>query len=259
MPPQVGVGGCTPRPRNDRADSITITRAMSSVATTSHGVKVLGSTWLHNTRPFRLPSAIAACTYSRSRIESTSPRTTRAYTTHDDTPMTMMMLRRLGPRTPITAIASRLKGEREVEAAQPHQEVVPPPAEVPGHQPGDHTEHARDQHRREAHHQRDPRAVYDAGQDVAPQMIGAERVHAPLRVLPPRRPQPLPNVLLERIEGRYQRRQQRGQQHAEEHQHPEERGASPHQAPQQRDPLALRPRARGRQGGGLGGGGGGRR
>jgi hypothetical protein len=62
-------------------------------------------------------------------------------------------------------------------------------------------------------------------------MIGAERVHAPLRVLPPRRPQPLPNVLLERIEGRYQRRQQRGQQHAEEHQHPEERGASPHQAP----------------------------
>jgi hypothetical protein len=84
---------------------------MSSVATTSHGVKVLGSTWLHNTRPFRLPSAIAACTYSRSRIESTSPRTTRAYTTHDDTPMTMMMLRRLGPRTPITAIASRMNGK----------------------------------------------------------------------------------------------------------------------------------------------------
>jgi hypothetical protein len=42
MPPHVGVGGCTPRPRNDSADSITITRAMSSVATTSHGVSAFG-------------------------------------------------------------------------------------------------------------------------------------------------------------------------------------------------------------------------
>src|SRR4029450_1118200 len=50
MPPQVGVGGCTPRPRNERADSITITRAMSRVATTSHGVKVFGSTGVASTR-----------------------------------------------------------------------------------------------------------------------------------------------------------------------------------------------------------------
>ena len=38
----VGVGGCTPSPRKESADSITMTRAMSSVATTSHGVNALG-------------------------------------------------------------------------------------------------------------------------------------------------------------------------------------------------------------------------
>src|SRR5882724_7718745 len=78
MPPQVGVGGCTPRPRKDRADSITITRAMSRVATTSQGVKALGSTWRARIRQSRLPSATAAWTNSRSRMDSTSPRTTRA-------------------------------------------------------------------------------------------------------------------------------------------------------------------------------------
>ena len=78
MPPQVGVGGWTPRPRKDSADSMTMTRAMSRVATTSHGVKAFGSTWRRTTRPSRLPRAMAACTNSRSRMDSTSPRTTRA-------------------------------------------------------------------------------------------------------------------------------------------------------------------------------------
>ena len=76
----------TPSPRNDSADSITITRAMSSVATTSHGVKAFGRMWRTRTRPSPLPRACAACTNSRSRKESTAPRTTRAYTTQlDDT------------------------------------------------------------------------------------------------------------------------------------------------------------------------------
>src|SRR5438034_1590230 len=45
IPPHVGVGGCTPSPRNDSADSMTMTRAMSSVATTSHGVSAFGRMW----------------------------------------------------------------------------------------------------------------------------------------------------------------------------------------------------------------------
>src|SRR5438093_184895 len=102
--------GCTPRPRNDSADSITITRAMSSVATTSHGVKTFGSTWRSRMRPSRLPSACAACTNSRSRSESAAPRTMRAYTTQLETPITQMIVVRLGPSTPMTAMASRMNG-----------------------------------------------------------------------------------------------------------------------------------------------------
>ena len=49
------------------------------------------------TRPSRLPSACAAWTNSRSRKDSTAPRTTRAYTTQLETPMTTMMTGRLGP------------------------------------------------------------------------------------------------------------------------------------------------------------------
>jgi hypothetical protein len=62
-------------------------------------------------RPSRLPSAMAAWTNSRSRIDRTSPRTTRAYTTQDETPITTMMLRRLGPSTPMTAMARRMNGK----------------------------------------------------------------------------------------------------------------------------------------------------
>jgi len=43
LPPQVGVGGGIPRPRNESADSTMMTRAMSRVAMTSHGVKALGT------------------------------------------------------------------------------------------------------------------------------------------------------------------------------------------------------------------------
>src|SRR3989304_1522271 len=109
-------------------------------------------------RPSRLPSAMAAWTKSRSRIESTSPRTTRAYTTQEETPMTMMMFWRLGPSTPITAMARRMKGEaggaaraapreggeEEGEgdrvAPQPHEEVVHAPPEVARHEPDGHAE-----------------------------------------------------------------------------------------------------------------------
>ena len=87
-----------------------MTRAMSSVATTSHGVSTFGRMWRNRTRPSPPPSARAACTNSRSRSDSTAPRTTRAYTTHVDTPMTTMIVVRLGPSTPMTAMASRMNG-----------------------------------------------------------------------------------------------------------------------------------------------------
>src|SRR5439155_1211477 len=77
IPPHVGVGGWTPSPRNDNADSMTMTRAMSSVATTSHGVNAFGRMWRTRTRQSRTPSAWAAWMNSRSRIDRTAPRTTR--------------------------------------------------------------------------------------------------------------------------------------------------------------------------------------
>src|SRR2546427_177585 len=129
MLPHVGVGGCTPSPRNESADSITMTRAMSSVATTSHGVNAFGRMWRRRIRPSRLPRACAACTNSRSRSERTAPRTTRAYTTQLETPMTTMMTGRLGPRTPITAIASRMNGNASwMSASRMRTSSVRPPA-----------------------------------------------------------------------------------------------------------------------------------
>ncbi len=136
--------------------------------------------------------------------------------------------------------------ERELDVGQAHQEVVDPAAEVAGDEADDHAEQARDEHRGEPDHQRDARAEDDAGEDVAPEVIGAERMQAPLLVLPARLLEALADVLLERIERRHERREHRGQHHRQHHRGAEERGAPPRQAVQEGDPLALAGRARGR-------------
>src|SRR5437764_1251990 len=51
MLPQLGAGGCWPRPRNDRLASAITAAAMASVACTISGAVTFGSTWRSAIRP----------------------------------------------------------------------------------------------------------------------------------------------------------------------------------------------------------------
>ena len=78
MLPQLGVGGCTPRPRKDSPLSSRIALPTPRVAATTAGPSAFGSTWRQSRRGDGTPSAVAASTYGRARTPSTSPRTSRA-------------------------------------------------------------------------------------------------------------------------------------------------------------------------------------
>jgi hypothetical protein len=62
MLPQLGAGGCWPRPRNDRLASAMIAAAVASVACTISGGSTFGNTWRNAIRQCELPTARAAST-----------------------------------------------------------------------------------------------------------------------------------------------------------------------------------------------------
>src|SRR5678816_4303348 len=64
MLPQLGAGGCWPRPRNDRLASAMIAAAIARVDWTITGARMFGSTWRQAIRNGELPSARAASMYS---------------------------------------------------------------------------------------------------------------------------------------------------------------------------------------------------
>src|SRR3989338_7111786 len=78
MLPHAAVGGCTPRPRNDRNDSRMITRATWSVATTTISETRFGRIWPNMRRAWLMPSARPAVMNSRSRMASGPARPARA-------------------------------------------------------------------------------------------------------------------------------------------------------------------------------------
>src|SRR5215831_10856728 len=110
MPPHDGVGGWTPRPRNDSVASSTMARASSSVAMTTSEESTLGSTCRAMTRTTEPPRAWMASTNSRERSTSTCERSTRAYVTQPESPMTTIRVGKLGPSTAMMPIASRMNG-----------------------------------------------------------------------------------------------------------------------------------------------------
>ena len=77
IPPHEGVGGGTPNPRKLNADSIRIASAMPNVAVTIKIGASAGNTCRIRMRKSDTPTLRAASTYSRSRSESTSARTSR--------------------------------------------------------------------------------------------------------------------------------------------------------------------------------------
>src|SRR6266511_3118637 len=76
--PSAGVGGLIPKPRNERAASIRIAPATVSVMLTMIGPIAFGRMCLNMMRRSPAPAALAASTYSFSRSERKTPRTTRA-------------------------------------------------------------------------------------------------------------------------------------------------------------------------------------
>src|SRR5882724_12325286 len=117
MPPHDGIASGTPRPRNESPASVRIAPATPKVATTISEALTLGRMWRQRMRGRDRPSERAASTYVRSRTASVSARTTRAYVAQLLSPTTRMMLRTLGPSTPMTVMASRMNGNANCMSA----------------------------------------------------------------------------------------------------------------------------------------------
>ncbi len=86
MPPHVGIGGRTPKPRNDRAASMMMAMPTISVVCTMIGLMALGRMWRKMMRRSRAPAARAASTNSFSRSDRNSARTIRASVPHSRRP-----------------------------------------------------------------------------------------------------------------------------------------------------------------------------
>ena len=142
-------GGCTPKPRNDSVDSVTIATAIASVAFTMIGPIEFGRMWRTMIRELDAPLARAASTNSFSLTDSTWPRTTRAMyiqprnasTAIIATLMSIVTPRNLSPtshhrncRIP-AHVAERDRGDEqcrhdEEQVGDAHQQLVGPRAEV---------------------------------------------------------------------------------------------------------------------------------
>ena len=77
MLPQVGAGGGTPRPRNERPASVRITAPMRVVNSTITTGMTFGTMWRIRMCHVRAPIDCAAWVYMFSFTEITAPRTMR--------------------------------------------------------------------------------------------------------------------------------------------------------------------------------------
>ena len=197
-------------------------KASSSVATTMIGVSAFGRTWRSSRRHDRLPRARAPLTNSRSRIDSTSARTIRANCTQRVTRHHQDHVDQARPQREDDAHREQDVRDGEEHVHHAHDEGIgAAPVEAGEEAEGD-ADQAGERHRREADAERDPAAVEDAAQDVAPEVIGAERMLAQTPRLPHGGPEPLDQHLPGRIPRRDLRRQERRPAHDEEHREPED-------------------------------------
>ena len=71
MLPHEGIGACTPKPKNESADSVRMAPPTPSVALTRTGTITLGRMWMNRSRRAGIPASLAAWMYSLSRMERT--------------------------------------------------------------------------------------------------------------------------------------------------------------------------------------------
>ena len=97
-----------PKPINESPAALRIAEATPSVDCTMMGAILLGIMCLRIMRKSELPAALAASMNSILRIESTEPRTIRAYVGTAEIPTAIIKFMRLGPKAATIAIASNV-------------------------------------------------------------------------------------------------------------------------------------------------------
>ena len=107
--------------------------------------------------------------------------------------------------------------ERQEDVGDPHQHRVEPAAEVAGERPDREPDRPDDDRDQRDDRQRDPRAVDDAAEHVAPDLVGAEEVRAARRLQHRRQ------VLQVGVLRRDQRREHRHHDQHRDHHQPEGR------------------------------------
>src|SRR5205809_79787 len=116
MLPQDGVGGWTPRPRNDRPASSMIALPIPSAAATMTGVSALGRMWRHRILARESPNASAPSTNGRAASAQTSPWTRRATDIHPVTPSTRMTSAALGRHSVASNSSSTTRGRASTKS-----------------------------------------------------------------------------------------------------------------------------------------------
>src|SRR5215510_13594763 len=142
-------------------------------AMTRMGAKALGRMWRTTMRQRVAPAAYAASMKVFCLMDRTVPRTTREAPGAMTRPMTRMMLVRLCPSTDTTANARTMPGSAIMVSTARCNTWSTPPFPIARDQAEERAEERANGHRREAHNQRDARAIHNATQHVAPQGIRA--------------------------------------------------------------------------------------
>ncbi len=203
---------------------MTTTVPMRSVNWTTMGARQLGRMWRHRMRQAPLPRARAAATCSVCFTPSTALWVMRAKPGMVLMPTAMTTLTMPGPSALTTAMARRKPGKARMTSTRRIRPSSRYAAAIGGDQPDEHAPDGGDERGAERHAERDPRAVEDAGEDVAPELVAPEPVapRGPLeRAVEP---------LLDRIVGRHPRPRHR-------HGHEEAGDDQPHH----RAPVSLEP------------------
>ena len=113
-------------------------------------------------------------------------------------------------------------GDREEDVHHAHDEGIGAPAVEAGEEAEGDADEAGQRDRGETDAERDPAPVQDAAQDVASEVVGAERMLSQAPFLPHRGPEPLDEHLAARIPGGDLRGRQRRAAHEEQHRDPED-------------------------------------
>ena len=152
--------------------------ANSCAACTAIVVAMAGSTCRRLTRSEDTPFTRAASTYSRVRSDCARPRKIRYTGALSSTPSTVMIAQGCTPTAPTNASRMTIDGQREQQFGEPAEPALHPAAVLGGRQRERDADAEGDDDGEQRRAHRDPAARRDAGQQVAPELVGAEPVAA---------------------------------------------------------------------------------